>query len=713
MSANLTLKTTSGGSITLAPTDTAGNYIVTLPASSGALGGISDVTVATANGFSGASSGGATPILTLATSVTGILKGSGSVVSAAVAGTDYLAPGGAGVFSTVTASSKVLVGATTSAYTQGLQLYGSAANGPSNAFQWQYSANTTAANLLFVKTRGATATDLTPVISGDLLGSITFSGPNSSSAIVSAAGITAGVDGTVTATDVPTSLSFQTGTTTGNTRMTISSAGLVTVVGTLAANTLTPTNALGVAYGGTGVTTSTGTGSTVLSASPTFTGTLAAAAITASTTLGVTGISTLTGGAVVEGVTVGKGVGAIATNTALGRNALSGSNSGAFNTAVGESALVTNTTGAANSALGNSTLNTNNIGSYNLAAGASAMYYNTSGSSNTGVGRAALQNNTIGSNNIALGADSGTGLTTGSNNTIIGSVAGTAGLANTVIIAAGTTEKMRIDSANIASLPGNLLVGGPIFSGFAQGLQLYGNTANGTQNTFQWAYGGTNVSTTYLIRSRATTATGNTAVINGDVLGSYGFGGTDGTNTGGGLPNITATAAVTCIVDGAVSANTVPSSLVLSTGTTVATSRMVISSAGVVSMSNYGAGTATFSASGVISSVSDETLKIKDGVVADPIPMIMALEPGYYFGKPEANMGPGRQLGFYAQNVRAAIGPEAAPDPESKTAEDGTVTTKPWGYFDRSVLAVAVEAIKVQQVQIIALTARIAALEAK
>ena len=52
---------------------------------------------------------------------------------------------------------------------------------------------------------------------------------------------------------------------------------------------------LDVANGGTGVTSSTGTGNTVLSASPTFTGTLAAAAITASTTLGVTGNSTLTG----------------------------------------------------------------------------------------------------------------------------------------------------------------------------------------------------------------------------------------------------------------------------------------------------------------------------------------------------------------------------------------------------------------------------------
>ena len=134
-------------------------------------------------------------------------------------------------------------------------------------------------------------------------------------------------------------------------------------------------------------------------------------------------------------------------------------------------------------------------------------------------------------------------------------------------------------------------------------------------------------------------------------------------------------------------------------------------------MSAYGAGTATFSAAGVISSVSDETYKIKDGVIADPIPMIMALEAGYYYGKPEANMGEGRQLGFYAQNVRAAIGPEAAPDPGTYavTDKDGveTIMTKPWGYYDRSVLAVAIEAIKVQQAQITALTARIAALENK
>jgi hypothetical protein len=47
--------------------------------------------VATANGFAGTSSGGTTPSLTLTTSVTGVLKGDGTAISAATAGTDYSA----------------------------------------------------------------------------------------------------------------------------------------------------------------------------------------------------------------------------------------------------------------------------------------------------------------------------------------------------------------------------------------------------------------------------------------------------------------------------------------------------------------------------------------------------------------------------------------------------------------------------------------------
>jgi hypothetical protein len=105
---------------------------------------------------------------------------------------------------------------------------------------------------------------------------------------------------------------------------------------------------------------------------------------------------------------------------------------------------------------------------------------------------------------------------------------------------------------------------------------------------------------------------------------------------------------------------------------------MRIANNGIVTMSAYGAGAATFSAAGVISSVSDETWKTKDGVPTNTDAMLQKLEPGYWFYNEEKapTFGQDRQLGFYAQNVHEAIGSEAAPTPEEG---------KPWGYYDRSV----------------------------
>ena len=55
-------------------------------------GTVTAVSVVSANGFAGTSGGGATPALTLTTTVTGLLKGNGTAISAATAGTDYLVP---------------------------------------------------------------------------------------------------------------------------------------------------------------------------------------------------------------------------------------------------------------------------------------------------------------------------------------------------------------------------------------------------------------------------------------------------------------------------------------------------------------------------------------------------------------------------------------------------------------------------------------------
>jgi len=51
---------------------------------------VTSISVSSSNGLAGTSSGGATPTLTLSTSVTGVLKGNGTAISAAVANTDYV-----------------------------------------------------------------------------------------------------------------------------------------------------------------------------------------------------------------------------------------------------------------------------------------------------------------------------------------------------------------------------------------------------------------------------------------------------------------------------------------------------------------------------------------------------------------------------------------------------------------------------------------------
>jgi hypothetical protein len=201
---------------------------------------------------------------------------------------------------------------------------------------------------------------------------------------------------------------------------------------------------------------------------------------------------TVTNDASISGLTVGKGGGAVTTNTvvgavafgvnttgygniAIGRSALASNTSGNNNTAVGPtnaidvgSALGANTTGSQNIALGGGALNSNTTASNNTAVGYQAGYANTTGVgitaiggnalqanttgvSNVGVGGtsfgntgAALQSNTTGSFNTALGVSALLSNTTASNNTAVGYQAGysgTIGQSNTYLgIQAGYTN---------------------------------------------------------------------------------------------------------------------------------------------------------------------------------------------------------------------------------------------------------------------------------
>lgn len=72
-------------------------------------GTVTDVSVVTANGFAGSVANPDTvPAITINTTVTGLVKGNGTAISAAIAGTDYVAPGAITSSGLTTATSRLL-----------------------------------------------------------------------------------------------------------------------------------------------------------------------------------------------------------------------------------------------------------------------------------------------------------------------------------------------------------------------------------------------------------------------------------------------------------------------------------------------------------------------------------------------------------------------------------------------------------------------------
>jgi len=120
-------------------------------------------------------------------------------------------------------------------------------------------------------------------------------------------------------------------------------------------------------------------------------------------------VATLVNDAVVNGLTVGRGAGAVATNTA-----------------VGASALQANSTGASGVAIGNGALYSNTTASFNTAVGYQAGYSNVTGQQHAFFGRSAGRD-TTGNNNTFIGDSAGIVVTSGSKNTILGGYSGNQG----------------------------------------------------------------------------------------------------------------------------------------------------------------------------------------------------------------------------------------------------------------------------------------------
>lgn len=274
---------------------------------------------------------------------------------------------------------------------------------------------------------------------------------------------------------------------------------------------------------------------------------------------------------------------------------------------------------------------------------------------------------------------------------------GTSGLFK--IIEAGVADRLVIDSS------GNVGIGtsSPALGGaraYSKVLTIDGGVSASTENTGALELGGS-------------------TDVNNRLTGSLAFFNRDNTGSTGATRQQVGLIETICVTSNSNVNNDSGGTLVFLTKAEAGfvTEKMRIDSAGIVTMSAYGAGAATFSAAGVISSVSDENWKTKDGVPTNTDAMLQKLEPGYWFYNEEKApiYGQDRQLGFYAQNVHEAIGEEAAPTPEKYKDEKGNDTdvSKPWGYYDRSVLAVAVMSLKNALTTIEELKQRITALENK
>lgn len=124
-------------------------------------------------------------------------------------------------------------------------------------------------------------------------------------------------------------------------------------------------------------------------------------------------------------LTIGRGAGAVFSNTALGQSALAANTTGDNNTATGQSVMYHNTSGASNVANGVDALFYNQTGSNNVAVGKSALVYNTTASNNTAVGYQAGYSNQTGTSNVAIGYKAGYSNNSNGYNTFVGDRSGT------------------------------------------------------------------------------------------------------------------------------------------------------------------------------------------------------------------------------------------------------------------------------------------------
>jgi hypothetical protein len=492
----------NGGSITAGGTTGSSGQILSstgtgvqwITSSAGSSGTVTSVSVTSANGFAGTvANSTTTPAITLTTSITGLLKGNGTAISAATGGTDYISPSTTGQTITDTSGGtnytlKIANGTTGAVFGIGTgnNAYGIANDALNNTISG-YVPYTISASTITFKAGTVPATALSIASNGAVTIGTLAGLLKGTSGVISAA--TAGTDYLA-----PSGLSITTAAASGGGSLSYnSSTGVFTFTPPdlstyiTASSTTTFTNKTFDTAGtgnvfkinGTQVSAVTGSGSVVLATSPTLvTPTLGIASATSINKV------TITAPATGSTLTIADGKTLTASNTLT----FTGTDSSSVAFGAGGTVLYTTSTLTAGNLSG--TIPSSVLGNSTVYIGTTAVALNRSSANLalTGISSVALAGSTSGTSTLQAQATAGT--TTFTLPTTTGTLIGTgdsATVTNTMLVNPsfyiGTTSvSLGATSGSITSLAVNISGTAANLSGTQTANYVYAapNGSNGT-----------------------------------------------------------------------------------------------------------------------------------------------------------------------------------------------------------------------------------------
>ena len=178
-------------------------------------------------------------------------------------------------------------------------------------------------------------------------------------------------------------------------------------------------------------------------------------------------------GTATDPMRIGRGNGAVSSNTGVGTRVLNSASSAAFNTGFGFETLFTANSGSRNTAVGYYALRSTGTGDDNVAVGSNAMLGNLGGEKNTAIGCQSFASANAGVANLSIGHYAGYGQIAGTGNVIIGPaddenstnatyVLPSSGGSRQLVIGSGTVAWIRGDSTGKVTIENNAEVGGDL-----------------------------------------------------------------------------------------------------------------------------------------------------------------------------------------------------------------------------------------------------------